>query len=88
MGAAALLGIGYGACLIAGLRWIEVTTPPTIRGRVTGVLYVLAYLGFWAPTVMAALARRTGDGATLWGAAGLAAVTAVVTGVRRWRSDG
>ena len=87
LGAAVLLGIGYGACLIAGLRWIEATTLPAIRGRVTGIFYVLAYLGFWAPTLMAVVAARIGDGATFWLTAGLAVATAAVAALRRWRSD-
>ena len=89
IGAAVLLGIGYGACLIAGLRWIVATTPAESRGRVTGIFYALSYLGFWAPTLMAAVAATgwIADGATLWVAAAVAVATAVVTGVRRWRSD-
>lgn len=87
LAAAVLLGIGYGACLIAGLRWIEVTTPPEFRGRVTGIFYLLTYLGFWAPTLLAALARRAGEGITLWLTAALALVTAAVTGSQGWRSD-
>jgi len=87
LGAALLLGVGYGACLIAGLRWIEATTPPAIRGRVTGVFYVLSYLGFWLPTLMAALAGRFGEGATLWLTAALAIAAAALTGARHWRSD-
>jgi hypothetical protein len=87
MVAAVLLGIGYGACLIAGLRWIEATTPPATRGRVTGIFYLLTYLGFWAPMLLAALARRTGEGVALGLTAVLALASAAVTGVRRWRSD-
>jgi MFS family permease len=89
LGAAVLLGVGYGCCLIAGLRWIEATTPAVNRGRVTGIFYVVTYLGFWAPTGMAALATAgwIGDRATLWMAAGLALVTAGMTAARRWRSD-
>jgi len=81
------VGIGYGACLIAGLRWIEATTPPATRGRVTGMFYLLTYVGFWAPMVLAAVARRTGEGVALWLTAVLALASAAVTGVRRWRSD-
>ncbi len=67
MAAGLMLGVGYGACLIAGLRWIEATTPPEFRGRVTGIFYLLTYLGFWPPTLLAALARRAGEGMTLCG---------------------
>jgi len=85
--AAMMLGAGYGTCLIAGLRWIGATAAPAARGRVTGLFYLLTYLGFWAPMLLAALARRTGDGATLWLMTAAALATAAVTGARRWRSD-
>jgi hypothetical protein len=85
--AGVILGGGYGACLIAGLHWIEFTTPPATRGRVTGLFYVVTYLGFWSPLLLAALARWTGDGMTLVLTALLALATALVTGCRHWRSD-
>src|SRR5205085_2054850 len=72
LAAALMLGGGYGCCLIAGLQWIEAITPAASRGRVTALFYVLTYLGFWAPMLMAAVARRTGEGAPLWLAAALA----------------
>ena len=59
--AAVMLGVGYGGCLIAGLRFIETSTAPRTRGRVTGVYYALTYVGFAAPLLLAALARTSGD---------------------------
>lgn len=85
--AAVLLGFGYGGCLIAGLRWVEGATPLPSRGRVTGLFYVVTYVGFWAPLLLAALARRLGDGPPLLLAALLALATAVATGCQRWRTD-
>ena len=85
--AAVLLGGGYGACLIAGLRSVETTTPAASRGRVTAVFYVLTYLGFAAPLLMATVARRTSDGTPLLLTAASAVVTALGTGLQRWRSD-
>ncbi|HXJ20883.1 MAG TPA: MFS transporter [Polyangia bacterium] len=85
--ASALLGVGYGGCLIAGLRWVEATTPPEARGRVTGIFYLLTYLGFWAPALLAAITHYTGEGPTLWLMAALALVTAAVTAARPWRTD-
>jgi hypothetical protein len=61
LAAAVLLGVGYGACLIAGLRWIEAATVPATRGRVTGLFYVFTYLGFAAPFLLAASAPLLGD---------------------------
>ena len=87
LAAAVLLGVGYGTCLIAGLRWLEATVPAARRGRATGLFYVLTYLGFWTPTLMAALDRAIGDGATFWLATALALASALATAARRWRSD-
>jgi len=88
LAAGILLGAGYGCCLIAGLRWIESTTPPAARGRVTGIFYLLSYLGFWTPTLLAAVARRIGERAPLSLMALLALATAAASALRRWRSDG
>jgi hypothetical protein len=77
LAAAVLLGVGYGACLIAGLRWIEAATVPATRGRVTGLFYVFTYLGFAAPLLLAAWAPRLGDRVSLAWAAVLALATAV-----------
>jgi MFS family permease len=85
--AAAFLGAGYGACLVAGLRWIGASTSPAERGRVVGVFYVLTYAGFTSPLLLAAIARRAGDGVGLALAAALALVTTVYTASRRWVTD-
>jgi hypothetical protein len=63
--AAPVLGAGYGACLVAGLRFVETQSLPAQRGRVIGIFYVLAYLGFAAPLALAAVARRWGEVAAL-----------------------
>jgi MFS family permease len=76
--AAAILGTGYGGCLVAGLRFVEANTLPAERGRVTGIFYVLAYLGFAAPLILAALANRHGNVVAVASAAGLAAVSLVI----------
>ncbi len=59
--AAALLGSGYGGCLIAGLRFIETNSAPGARGRLTGLYYALTYLGFASPLALAQIAKRIGD---------------------------
>ena len=59
--AAVMLGSGYGGCLIFGLRFIEASTTPATRGRVTGIYYALTYIGFASPLALAAIARRIGD---------------------------
>jgi MFS family permease len=77
--AGVFLGAAYGACLVGGLRWIEAATTPSARGRVVGVFYVLTYIGFTSPLLLAALARRAGDAAGLALATVLAAGTAAYT---------
>ncbi len=75
--AALLLGVGYGGTLLAGLRIVESMTTPRDRGYATAVFYVLAYLGFAAPLLQAACARRYGDAPGLLVTAAAAAMTAV-----------
>jgi MFS family permease len=78
--AAAVMGAAYGGCMVAGLRFVETRAAPADRGRVTGIFYVLAYVGFVAPLVCAEVARRHGPVATLLGAAGVALVSVAL----RW----
>ncbi|HET9990355.1 MAG TPA: MFS transporter, partial [Kofleriaceae bacterium] len=54
---AAILGAGYGICMTAGLRRVELIARPGIRGGLTGLYYVLAYLGFAAPWLIALATR-------------------------------
>lgn len=49
------LGAAYGICMTAGLRRVEQIAPPAARGTMTGLYYVLTYVGFAAPYVMARL---------------------------------
>ena len=73
--AAALLGTGYGGCLIAGLRFVETNSTSETRGHLTGVYYTLTYIGFAAPLVIAAIARHIGDVPSLLVAFCLSALT-------------
>jgi MFS family permease len=73
--ASLLLGCGYGGCLIAGLRFVEMTAAPGQRGRVTGVYYTLTYLGFASPLALATLAKHIGDVPSLLVALACAALT-------------
>ena len=73
--AAPLLGLGYGGCLIAGLRFVESSTTEATRGGLTGIFYALTYIGFASPVAVAALAGRTGEVGALLVAACLAAAT-------------
>ncbi len=79
---APLLGAAYGLCMTSGLRLVEALAPPETRGGVTGVYYVLTYLGFAAPWLLA-LAVRVAPGAWVLAAAALHAVLTVL-----WLSGG
>jgi MFS family permease len=75
---APVLGAGYGMCMTSGLRNIELLARPETRGGLTGLYYVLTYIGFAAPYLLA-LARRAMPAATaLVVVAGLAIVAALV----------
>jgi MFS family permease len=73
--AAPLLGLGYGGCLIAGLRFVESNTTEATRGGLTGIFYALTYIGFASPLAIAAVAGRTGEVGGVLVAAALAAAT-------------
>jgi hypothetical protein len=81
-----LLGCGYGGCLIAGLRFVEMTTTSSTRGRVTGIYYALTYIGFASPLALATLARHIGDVASLLVALACAALTLCALALPWWRS--
>jgi predicted MFS family arabinose efflux permease len=55
--AAPLLGAAYGLCVTSGLRGVEAIAPPTARGGLTGVFYVLIYVGFASPFLVALAVR-------------------------------
>jgi hypothetical protein len=73
--AAPLLGVGYGGCLIAGLRFVETNAAPAARGSLTGIFYALTYVGFASPLAIAAVAKETGEVAGVLLAAALSAAT-------------
>ncbi|MBO0805255.1 MAG: hypothetical protein J2P25_19525, partial [Nocardiopsaceae bacterium] len=71
--AAVCLGLAYGLCLVSGLRQSEELAGASDRGAVLACYYVLAYLGFAAPYVVAAVNVALGSVGTLTAAAGCAA---------------
>lgn len=79
--ASAILGLSYGLALNAGLRAVDEITDPASRGGLTGLFYVLAYLGFAAPLLLSLLARWTNS--PLFGL-GLAAGAATLTAAWLW----
>ncbi|HET9953018.1 MAG TPA: MFS transporter [Polyangiaceae bacterium] len=52
-----VLGVAYGVCMTAGLQASQRLASPEGRGGVTGLYYVLTYVGFAAPYLLA-LAMR------------------------------
>lgn len=58
--ATVLLGLGYGLCLREGLLDVEAFAPAEARGRVIGIYYVFAYLGFTLPPLNVWLIPRVG----------------------------
>ena len=57
MVAAAVLGMGYGLALVAGLSEVTRIAGPRHLAGLTAVYYSIAYLGFFVPMLLAWLAR-------------------------------
>ena len=53
--AAALLGLGYGICIVAGLVEVQAMADPHSLAGLTGIYYSLTYLGFALPVILAEL---------------------------------
>jgi MFS family permease len=53
---AALFGIGYGICIVAGLVEVQAMADPRGPAGLTSIYYSLTYVGFALPVVLAALA--------------------------------
>jgi MFS transporter len=80
---APILGGAYGVCMTAGLHAVQRLARPDARGGITGLYYVLTYLGFAAPYGLALATRITAPVVAL----GVIAAGAVVVAVTlpRWR---
>jgi len=76
LAAAALLGVGYGVCMTSGLRLVEALSRPETRAGMAGLYYVLTYVGFTTPLLLALAARHMTPTATLLGVAALALIAA------------
>lgn len=55
--AAAILGCGYGLCLVAGLSEVQRIAGPDDLAGLTAAYYSVAYLGFFIPMILAALSH-------------------------------
>jgi MFS family permease len=77
-----LLGIGYGLCLRAGLLDLTIWGPPEHRGTLTGLFYLVTYLGFGVPPLLEAIRPTVGAATPLLALASLAWLSALS---RWWR---
>ncbi|KQS73312.1 MFS transporter [Modestobacter sp. Leaf380] len=82
LGAAVVLGAGYGWCLVAGLTETQRLAPPHELAGLTAVYYALTYVGFAAPVLLAGLSAVAGYPVLLTAAAALAAVVLVLVARR------
>lgn len=80
------LGCASGLCLREGLIDLEAAAPPHLRGALTGVFYVVTYVGFALPLVLATVGSAASV-AILSVMAVLAAVTAAARAVRLRRDS-
>lgn len=76
--AVAVLGAASGLCLSNGLVDIERLAPTTARGKLTGVFYGFAYLGFGLPLLLEVLRPAIGDTAPMVALTAIAVTTAVL----------
>ncbi len=74
---AIVLGTGYGLCLVAGLVEVQRLAHPEALAGLTAIYYVLTYIGFAVPYVLALAAHLTGYPTLLLIMAGLALMTAL-----------
>jgi hypothetical protein len=82
--AAPLLGAAYGVCMTCGLRLLEDVAPPENRGGITGVYYVLTYIGFAAPWLLAIVNRFV---PAAWALSALALHALLTVGWLRWQQE-
>ena len=87
LAAGAVLGAGYGCCLVAGLLEVQRLAGPDDLAGLTAVFYALTYLGFAVPVVLAELNHRASYPVQLLALAGLAAVCLAVVATRSGRWD-
>jgi MFS family permease len=72
-----VLGMGYGLCLVAGLVEVQRLAHPEALAGLTAIFYVITYLGFAVPYLLALAAHLTGYATLLLITAALALATAV-----------
>lgn len=76
--AAAVLGAGYGLCLVAGILEVQRLAGPDELAGLTAVYYALTYVGFALPIVLVELRRFASDATQIVALAGLALASLVI----------
>jgi MFS family permease len=79
LAAAALLGCGYGFCLVFGLAEVQRLARPAELAGMTAVFQAVTYVGFGAPYLLSVLHGYASASTLLLAMAALGAVTLVVT---------
>ena len=82
VGAAVLLGAGYGLCVVSGLREVEHLAPAGELGSLVAVFYSLAYVGLAIPYLISLAAPHLGYPTALLLAAVAAALTVLLLAVQ------
>jgi MFS family permease len=72
-----ILGAGYGVAMTGGFQAVQRLARPDARGGITGLYYVLTYVGFVAPYLLALAARAAAPSIALVVTAGLAVTAAL-----------
>ncbi|MCA4760630.1 MFS transporter [Mycobacterium avium] len=80
-----VLGCASGLCLREGLIDLEAAAPQRLRGGLTGLFYVVTYIGFGLPLILASV--RPGVATAILSGMAVLAVTAAVGRAARLRRD-
>ena len=80
---APLFGVGYGGCLISGLREVERIADPAELGATVSVLYALTYVGFATPYVAGVLDGPLGEPGALGALAAFALLCLAISASAR-----
>ena len=75
---APLLGAAYGVCMTSGIQSVQRLAQPEARGGVMGLFYLLTYVGFLAPYLLALATRAVAPATALEAVAGMSLLTAWV----------
>ena len=81
IGAAVVLGVGYGFALVSGLAEVQRIAAPHHLAGLTAVFYALAYVGFIVPALLA-VASLAVSYSVLFGVLGVLALVSLGVVVR------